>query len=232
MNDLYEFGGACDVIIRCNSDRTIGGVEYKAGQPYTLLEDVYVQINYVNTSSNSNARMNVLSRREGLPDNISIMNVPLTEKVCNLVTTKINAKRITKTCKAEAIDGRIYLPEPVLQDTLYVYKGNKLLEGYTVDTTNNMLVGDFESGKYLIFYEVLSSDSCFDFTTPHYGYFCVEVWGKGNEDKTSTDLYIKLPACSLVTNGVFDLVRGNILNAPLVFTCIHQQQEMPYFSIE
>ena len=52
-NNLYEFGGSCDVIIRCNTDRVIGGTNYKANEPYTILKDVYCSLQYRNTLSAS-----------------------------------------------------------------------------------------------------------------------------------------------------------------------------------
>ena len=46
MNNLYEFGTSCDVIIRCPFDTEIGGQFYKAGSPYTILKDVYYNLSY------------------------------------------------------------------------------------------------------------------------------------------------------------------------------------------
>ena len=77
----------------------------------------------------------------------------------------------------------------------------------------------------------MSQKSCYDFTTPHYGYFTLEIIGKGNQDKISNQVYIKLPAVSLMSTPVFDLVNGNLLHAPLQFQCVHQNQQKSYFNI-
>ena len=231
MNDLYEFGGLCDVVIRCCSARTIGGKNYIANEPYTKLEDVYVNIEYVTTSSEANAKQNILNTRVGLPNRVQILNTPLTKKVCDLITTSITAQTIGKTYCGEASGNKIYLPETPCDNQLFIYDkeqrvDNFRVEGYIITSDN------FINGKqYLIFYNVLAEGNCFDFTTPHYGYFCLEITGKGNTDKTTTDMYIKIPAASLASTGVFDFVRGNILKSPLVFMCIHQNQEQAYFNI-
>ena len=230
MNDLYEFGGVSDVIIRCNSDRTIGNQLYKAGQPYTILKDVLVQIGYRNTTSDSSAKTNILANREGLPDLISIGNIVLNTKVCDLIADRTSAQAHTKYIEYIAEDNKIYLPEAPIQNTVYVYYKNQLLTDFTIN--NDILFGNFISGeKYVIIYSVLSDNICFNFNVPSYGYFSLDIIGKGNLNKQTQNIYIHFPAVSLISNPIFNLVNGSILNAPLQFTCIHRGQSESYFSI-
>lgn len=228
MNNLYEFGGVCDVIVRCNSERTIGNRTYKSGEPYTILKDVYVNVGYRTTISDASAKNNVLSNREGLPDVVNISGVTLTDKVCNLIATKEKQGIITKSYEAVADDGVIYMPETYIPDSVYIYRGNELITDFTVE--NDKLLGVFEEGQtYLIFYSVLMSANCFNFEIPSFGYFSLDIIGKGNIDKKSKNVYISFPAVSLISVPVFDLVNGTILNAPLQFVCVHRMQKPPIF---
>ena len=231
MNDLYEFGGACDVVIRCNGNRTIGGKEYFAGEPYTILHDVYVQMEYATNNSQATAKKNVLATRNGAPENIRIYNVTLTQKVCDLIATRsTKTKKIGRVYETNAEDGTIYLPE-VPAAGVYVYCGNELIPYETIDGYIIKSSAFNEYDNYLVFYDVASTKNCFNFNLPQCGWFELEIYGKGNTDKTTEDVYIRMPACSLLAVPVFDMVRGNILNVPMTFSCITQNQEEPYFCI-
>ena len=228
MNNLYEFGGVCDVIIRCNSERKIGQRTYQAGEPYTILKDVYVNVGYRTTMSDASAKNNVLVHRAGLPDLVNISGVTLTDKVCNLIATQENSARITKSIEVIADDGVIYMPEDYIKDSVYIYYNNIRIEDFT--TEGDKILGSFvESVSYLVFYSILASGSCFNFEVPSFGYFALDIVGKGNIDKKSKNVYISFPAVSLISVPIFDLVNGTILNAPLQFECIHRMQKSPVF---
>ena len=230
MNDLYEFGGSCNVIIRCNSERKIGGVTYSANEPYTILENVFVNLGYKNITSQGNAKNNIVATRQGLPDTIDISNVVLTDKVSCLIAEKISSQTIGKYYYGTAEDGVIYLPEHPVDEQIFIYHRNSRLKDFVVQ--NDTVVGDFiDQEQYLIFYNTIATNSCFDFETPHYGYFSLEIIGVGNTDKVSKEVYIRIPAASLMSVPIFDLVNGNILHAPLQFQIIHQNQNKAYFNI-
>lgn len=232
MNNLYEYGGSCDVIIRCNGERTIGGKTYKAGEPYTILENVFCSLQYKNTLSDTSAKNNILATRIGMPDYVNISNVSLKDKITHLIAEQIPSQKIGHFCYCEAQNGIIWLPEKPLANNIYVYHQGNLITGWTLE--EECLMGqdtfvDFE--EYLIVYNTEAKNPCFDFTTPVYGYFSLEIIGKGNNDKISDQIYINIPAVSLMSVPIFDLVNGNILNVPLQFQCIHQNQQKPYFNV-
>lgn len=230
MNDLYEFGGSCNVVIRCNSERNIGGVTYSANEPYTILEDVFVSLGYKNIASQGNAKNNIVATRQGLPDTIDISNVTLTDKVNCLIAEKTPSKIIGKHYYGIAVNGVIYLPERPVDEQIFIYYKNSRIQDFSVQ--NDTIVGNFiNNERYLIFYNIMSENSCFDFETPHYGYFSLEIIGTGNTDKVSEEVYIRIPAASLMSVPIFDLVNGNILHAPLQFQIIHQNQNKAYFNI-
>lgn len=232
MNNLYEFGDLCNVVIRCNSDRTIGGKKYLAGEPYTILEDVLVNLSYVTTNANVAAQNHIIAHREGLPDYVSISRVPLNAKVVNLIADNKQPHYISNYCYCEASEGGvIYLPHscPIVNIWIYDSQHNRITDFIVQE---DRIVGAFEKYQtYLVFYDYLSGGDCFVFDTPHYGYFTLEVFAKGNTNKTTEPLYMKFPAVSLMSIPVFDLVSGTILHAPLQWQIIHRGQEQSYFNI-
>jgi len=231
MNNLYEYGDLCDVIIRCNSDRIIGGKKYSAGEPYTILENVIVNLSYRITNSDSSAKNQVIAARDGLPDYISISKVALNDKVMSLVADKQGKKMLSNFCYCEADGGQIFLPHSEQIFNAWVYNENHdLVIDFTIQ--EGKLIGDFEEGQsYLVFYDFISTNDCFAFDTPHYGYFTLEIFAKGNNNKISDRLFIKIPAASLMSIPVFDFVSGTILHAPLQWQIIHRGQEQSYFHI-
>ena len=66
-NRLYEFGGTADVLIKCKSPRVIDGVEYKEGEPYTMLKDVVVQLKYEQRIVEASGVKPVFSGGDGRP---------------------------------------------------------------------------------------------------------------------------------------------------------------------
>jgi hypothetical protein len=231
MNNLYEFGGTCDVVIRCNSQRIIGGKEYLAGEPYTILHDVYVQMEYTTNNSQATTKKNVLATRNGAPENIRIYNVTLTQKVCDLIATRsAKTKKIGRVYETKAENGIIYLPE-VPTEGVYIYCGNEIISYETINENKIKSSAFNDSDTYVVFYNILSTKNCFNFDLPQYGWFELEIYGKGNTDKITEDVYIRMPACSLLAVPVFDMVQGKILNVPMIFSCITQNQEEPYFCI-
>lgn len=231
FNDLYEFGGQCDVIVRSAYGTKINGVTYAENEPYTILKDVFVRLDYDSTESGATAKTNITASHAGYPDAISISNVQLTSKICDLIATNNNnVSCISKYYEAES-DGRaIYLPEEPIKDSVFIYYKGKRQEGFVV--TDTAIYCDYfvPGEKYLVFYDVPMNTS-YDFEIPHYPYFALDIIAKGNTNKRSENCYMKFPATALVAVPVFDLVNGSILNVPLKFICIYRNQKKPYFCI-
>lgn len=230
MNNLYEFGGLCDIIIRCASERRIGDKTYAANEPYTILEDVYCSLRYGIMASEANAKNNVIASRVGLPDYVDIRGITLTHKINNLIATQIEKNTISKIYHCAAENGIIWLPESnIVPESIFVYHHNERIVDFTL--VGEQIQGALEDGEYLVFYEVLADNMCYDLTTPQYGYFALDIIGKGNTDKSSKNINIKIPAASLMSTPVFEFINGNILYAPLQFKIIHTNQKKPYFNV-
>ena len=85
MNNLYELGGLADVFIINKVEKNIGGINYKPQEVYTVLKDVIVNLGYERNSSEGKDIKNKINYMINFPNEIYISNVPMTDKVCNLV---------------------------------------------------------------------------------------------------------------------------------------------------
>ena len=107
------------------------------------------------------------------------------------------------------------------------------IHDFVLDESGEFLQSDSfqDETPYRIFYDIEASNYSYDLMAPHYGYFTIEIIGHGNTDKHSKEIYMKFPACSLMSTAMFNFINGDILNAPLQFECIYKNQPKPYFHI-
>lgn len=230
MNTLYEYGGIANVLIKTNVETEIGGKVYKAGEPYTMLKDVYVVLGYEQATTPIAAKKPVSSSQSARPYRITITNITLTKKVANLILTKCVDDTFTRTIieKAYPIDGELYLANEIAANTpVFVYDSSGAAVSVK-DSTANTIVADFENDQeYTVYYSIAATGTKYKFEIPHYPYFTFEIEGKGNKDKLTNSVYFKFPAVSLVTVPNLDLVYDGILSTPLVCDLIYQYQEEP-----
>lgn len=229
MNNLYEYGGIADVLIKPNIDMVIGNRSYKANEPYTVLRNVQVNLLYEQISSDITAKKSISSSQIARPYQISINNITLTQKVCNLILTKAENDTYNKTINEKIIaeKGSLYLSDEPINDNIFVYDSS--FSAISVENAEaNVLSGDFVDGQeYLVFYDITDSGNKYKLEIPHYPYFTFEITGKGNDNKMTSDIYFKFPAVSIVTVPNFNIVYNNILNSPLIANIIYLHQEEP-----
>ena len=235
QNNIYEFGGIANVLIRCKTAQTICGKSYKPHEPYTLLKDVYVNYTYEQKDSMSAAKKPVLSANSGRPTQITISKVPLTQKIANLVLTADDNSFYNKT-RMETVNcltnGELFVNYKPIDGTLYVYDQEmNLIEGVVLQeqTIHGAFVAD---SKYMVFYEELAAGDKYTFEIPYYPYFEIDVFIKGNTNKISNDVFMHFDAVSLVAVPNFNIYEGGILNTPLVFNVIYTHQEEPFVVFE
>ena len=230
MNNLYEYGGIADVLIKPNIDMIIGNKTYKANEPYTVLRDVQVNLLYEQTSSDIAAKKPVSSSQRAYPYQIAITNIQLTQKVCNLILTKQEDDKYIKTVndKVVAESGNLFLSNEPVNTNIFVYDSSFaaiLIE----ETAANILTGSslVEGEEYLVFYDIEDSGDKYKLEIPHYPYFTFEINGKGNNSGVTSNIYMKFPAVSIITVPNFNILTNNILNTPLVANIIYLNQEEP-----
>ena len=230
MNTLYEYGGIANVLIKTNIDTEIGGKVYKAGEPYTMLKDVYVVLGYEQATSPIAAKKPVSSSQSARPYRLTITNITLTKKVANLILTKCDDDVYTRTVseKVFAIGKELYLAnEPVENTPIFIYDSSGAAVSVE-DSAANIITAEVEDGQeYLVYYTISSTGTKYKFEIPHYPYFTFEISGQGNKDKLTNQVYFKFPAVSIITTPNLDLVYDGILSTPLVADIIYQFQEEP-----
>lgn len=229
-NTLYEYGGVADVLIKCKTARTIDGIEYKDGEPYTMLKDVQIQLNYEQHTMDASAKKPIISGVDARPYELIISGIPLTRKITNLILTQNSqqyeyTKREIITCWEE---GKLELSNEIINSTdVFCYDNNfNRIDASAVD--NKTLNGNFAvNTEYLVFYTIYGLGDAYKFEVPYYSYFSIEVFVKGNADKQTNNVYMNFDAAALTTVPNFNILSGGLLNTPLVFRLIYQYQKEP-----
>ena len=224
-NNIYEFGGVADVLLRVKSDRTIAGNTYNENEPYTVLKDVTVQFIYDQIGKQADAKRSVYSSNFGRPSQLIINGVPLTQKIANLIMTNedntyIRTRKEIIQCK----NGKLSTNYTPIENSMFIFDKNM----QKVDNASSFVEGE----EYLVFYQEECSGDKYSFEVPTYGYFSVEIFVKGNTNKITNDIYMHFDALSLATVPNFNIMNGGILNTPLVFNIIYTNQEEPIIVFE
>lgn len=225
MNNVYEYGGIADVLLRFKIEKEVGGVHYAANEPYTFLKDVTIQFQYEQTNAQSNARKPVFATNDGRPLQLIINGVPLTQKIANLVLTNSKNTSYMRTRRERVIcdsNGKLNL----------CYESNG--EIFVYNTNMERVTDNYSPNEeYLVFYqqEVEQGDK-YSFEVPFYPYFELDIFMKGNTNKITNDIYMHFDAASLASVPNFNIMSGGILNTPLVFNLIYVNQEEPIIVFE
>ena len=229
-NTLYEYGGVADVLIKCKTARTIDGIEYKDGEPYTMLKDVRIQLDYEQHTTDTSAKKPIMSAMDGRPYQLTIGGVPLNRKITNLMLTNTDeqykyTQRDIVTCWEE---GKLQLSrEIVANDNIFCYDEDFNRINVTI-IDNNSISGNFiKDGSYLVFYTAIDTGNAYKFEIPYHAYFSIEIFAKGNTDKQTNNIYMSFDAAALTTVPNFNILSGGLLNTPLVFKLIYQYQKEP-----
>lgn len=187
-NYISTLGSTCKALILCTTDTIINGQSYKANQPVIYLTDVQASIDsqvvtpQASNLSPTNKGLHLLDGTEYL-DQLIINNVPYSKKVQNLffypATTvlenydwmRVNAEEVK--LRAQPID-------------IYVYKNGELIEDYNVDGDWLMIQDYDEMANYVAGYSYVDNNLK-QFTNPHYPYFKVVLYTKGNSNNKTVD---------------------------------------------
>ena len=225
MNKLYEFGSSAKVIIRWKNDYNLNGYQYYAGEPYTILENVDVELSYDSKVTEQSARQPLLAAQEAYPKHIVINNVEFTKKIADLImTAQKEEKPFSMTGEqAYAENGIIYVGRPIAQNSLvFVYNDKNERINAAISDDGTYIVIGAEDDWYKVFYEYEIEGECFSLDIPHFPYFSLEIIAEGNIDKTSGGMaFLKFPSASLVATPAFGLTGEGIMNSPLVFELVY-----------
>lgn len=235
MNKIYEFGGVADLLLRFSIEKEIDGVHYAANEPYTFLKDVNIQFNYDHNVKEIGGKTSTISVRDGRPKQLIIGGVALTQKIAHLIMTSLPDKNYLRTRRERIVcykDGILVSNYSPQSGSIFAYdsSGDRIA---VTHSDNTQIFGDFKCNvEYLIFYEQESAGDKYSFEIPHYPYFELDIFMKGNTNKISNDLYMHFNAVSLVAVPNLNITSGGILQTPLVFDIIYARQEEPIVVFE
>jgi hypothetical protein len=74
---------------------------------------------------------------------------------------------------------------------------------------------------------VVGNGNSYSFEIPYYAYFSIEIFAKGNSNKSTQSIYMNFDAASIASVPNFNILNGGLLNTPLVFKLIYQNQKEP-----
>ena len=232
MNNLYELGGLADVFIINKVEKNIGGINYKPQEVYTVLNDVIVNLAYERNNSEGKDIKNKINYIVNFPNEIYISNVPMTEKVCNLLMQKENDTNLLIT-KKEIIEctvqNKLFLSDIPSKDIYVKDKNYNNLEYEVADYT---LTGNFIEGEtYLVFYKTYINKSVFNMEKVSMPYFSLEIHFKGNDNKKTTIGYMIVPSVSLISSPVVVFNSNTIVGSNLNFKIIDVNNEPSVWGI-
>ena len=232
-NNIYEYGGIADVLIKCKTQTTIGSVVYQEHEPYTFLKDVSVNFDYGKSTSDITVKRPIISTIDGAPHSIRIGSVPLTEKVANLILTpaELNYMRARREFIFCNTAGELYTNYEICSN-VFVYDGafNRVQIN---EFTPGIIYGNFNKDEqYLVFYTESCRGNKYSLQTPSYPYFEIDIFMKGNTNKVTNDVYMHFDAVSVISTPNLNINGGGILSAPLTFSIIYAHQEEPIIVFE
>lgn len=233
MNKVYEYGGIADILLRFKIDKEVSGINYAANEPYTFLKDVDIQFNYEQINGQGAATKPIFASNAGRPTQLIISGVPLTQKIANLILTNNNDKTCNRTRREKIVcyESGILNLNYALSGAAFAYNNN--MDRIQCSQKDNSLIGDFISHEeYLVFYDEEIIGDKYSFEIPHFPYFKLEVFMKGNTNKITNNIYMRFDAASLASVPNFNITSGGILNTPLVFNIIYINQEEPIIVFE
>ena len=222
LNNVSALGSIVDALILCNCDMTIGGHNYQAGEPFTYLRQVTVNIEsqsaspQATTLTPSNRGMQLVDAVNYL-NRLAISNVSMTNKIKSLFFNPAENKIMTEWKPVLAVKTKL---EHADAFNSFVYEEGILLPvtRYTIED-GWLTIADFDEVKhYNICYshnEALSS-----FVVENYPYFKIILLAQGNVNGKTSDQRLVFEKVSLMPQTQFTFAAATQNNVTLVFGII------------
>lgn len=200
--NTYKLGNKVNCIIRAFTAGKIGQVEMTYdNQPYTILKDIEVDINYGSTQRNLSRNQNLITYDVDYVSSVTLSNVKINDKILNLIYGANDDIKLANTFRNFDSDeqGQIYLstlPEEIYQVFVYNQDGELEAAYGNLNTTTPLQVTSSNS-NYIICYSYECEKSvCLDRPIHVYVSLDLEVLGNIN-DETNT-MWLHLDKCSLI----------------------------------
>ena len=233
MNSLYEFGSQVDIIIRVKSARNIGGISYDNNEIYTILKDVAINFTYEPTNINITAKQPVYKGdTQKLPIAVDIFGISCTDKIFNLIGTKLSNAYVSTTEIEECIpdeNGMILLKWPATN--IFVYRtenGNKIKIPFTNEKDILYIQEKDYNHSYTVIYQAIKPQTkVYSLEQEYQPYFSAELITKGNTNKNTRNLTIVLPTVKIDPNAELRFTNEGLLATSLRLNIIYQNQPKP-----
>ncbi|MFW6029386.1 MAG: hypothetical protein ACOCRO_03950 [Halanaerobiales bacterium] len=234
-NSLIEIGSKADAIIRFKTDIDINGQHFEANEPYLLLKDVRVLIDYGKIEKQTKNTKFESAYTDINPRVVGIGAISFSRKLASLLATYESETTYnpTKSATLAANDGYIYMTDDV-DDTkdIFIYNSDfDKIEDFTYDDSNNSIYSDdfVDGNEYLILFSSVRSGSRYNLLKPHIPYMSLEIQGVGNVDKSPKDVYMYFDKVSLNSIISFNFIQDDRMNVPLEFKIIDDKNNILAF---
>ena len=197
--ETYKLGNKVKATLRAYSPGKIGNTEIKyCMQPYTIINDADVQVSFRDTDGNARTTQTLLNYNVDYVDSVSINNVPLNDKILNLVFQVDNAPLRTKSANCNSNDaGVIYLPDEKMYQ-VFIYDDNGELESAHDELVDYVVVNKPNS-NYLIIY-ICDGTKGFSLNRTNNVTMALDLEVTGNENDTTNKFWLHFDKCSLSVN--------------------------------
>lgn len=214
MNQTFTYGGSAKVIIRVNSERVIDGITYEKDEPYTIIDNVRLSVTYEGVREIiKTENQNLVAYRTDFPSFVNISGVTLTQKIRNLILKKATGKKITKTLNIR--DPQFYIETDAIN--IFLFKDAVKTTDFTFVDGLITIENFDEASKYSIFYETEALDLTSLFSTPNNPYFSLDIFGVGNRNDKTTNVFIKIGKCQLFLDKSLIFAAGESNSVNLTF---------------
>ena len=218
----YKIGNKVNGIIRSFHSGKLGKMDMTYdNQPYTIIRDISATVNFAGVDRDSSvANKNFLQYNTDTIKEVRLSNVPLTEKILDLIykdnEDKLYSKQETYQSDEE---GNIYLNTIGEIYQVFIYNDEGQLEKAYGTYNDTVLHVEKEEAVYSIYYSYLGEKSYY-LDKPDNFYIKLDLEILGNEDDNTQDmcLHIEKAAIKVDKNMYFN---NNANSIDLTITVIY-----------
>lgn len=220
--DIIEFGGHANVILRAASDFTVNDINYKEGDVLLMLNDVDLDFTYNETIKDKTiGSRNILAFDVRKLNAITIHSNPLTTQYIQLFAEKMDNSFTHSVIEATGIADNMFFPvSPIIGEEVYVDGYGRYQVEYDEDSRSaviSKIIGTTEDGddilednlepdEYTVVYQTQEDKPVYNinnnYTLP---YFSIEINALGNVNKEDGHIFVYAPRASLLTRPDYSL---------------------------
>ncbi len=219
MNNLLEFGGKANVILRAICDFEVNGNKYKTDDVVFCFEEVDLRFTYNETIKDKTvAGYNLMAYDERKLNAMIIDSSPVTTEFIELFATRKRDNFVRPVIEDLAIaDNKFYPIEKPETDKIFIIgKGQYTFTMEPLDADERhmecTLLAEEEEGailgEYTAIYDTLVNAPTYDinnnYTLP---YFKAQIIGVGNVDKQTGHAFFEVPRVSMLTRPDYSMNR-------------------------